>query len=93
MNPVLKGISIRGNEIRMMDELPEFLETHDVQIAALTLPKNNAAETADMLVQQGIKAIWNFAHLDLDVPEDVIVENVHLSESVMRLSYTLTRYV
>ena len=93
VNPVLKGISIRGNEIRMMDELPEFLKTHDVQIAALTLPKNNAAETADMLVQQGIKAIWNFAHLDLDVPEDVIVENVHLSESLMRLSYNLNRYV
>ena len=93
VNPVLKGISIRGNEIRMMDELPEFLETHDVQIVALTLPKNNAAETADMLVKQGIKAIWNFAHLDLDVPEDVIVENVHLSESLMRLSYNLNRYV
>ena len=93
VNPVLKGISIRGNEIRMMDERPEFLETHDVQIATLTLPKNNAAETADMLVKQGIKAIWNFAHLDLDVPEDVIVENVHLSESLMRLSYNLNRYV
>ena len=93
VNPVLKGISIRGNEIRMMEELPQFLETHDVQIAALTLPKNNAAETADFLVQHGIKAIWNFAHLDLDVPEDVIVENVHLSESLMRLSYNLNCYV
>lgn len=93
VNPVLKGISIRGNEIRMMDELPEFLKTYDVQIAALTLPKNNAAETADLLVKQGIKAIWNFAHLDLDVPEDVIVENVHLSESLMRLSYNLNCYV
>ena len=93
VKPVLKGISIRGNEIRMMDELPEFLKTHDVQIATLTLPKNNAAETADLLVKYGIKAIWNFAHLDLDVPEDVIVENVHLSESLMRLSYNLNCYV
>ena len=93
VNPVLKGISIRGNEIRMMEELPQFLETHDVQIAALTLPKNNAAETADFLVQHGIKAIWNFGHLDLDVREDVIVENVHLSESLMRLSYNLNCYV
>ena len=93
VNPVLKGISIRGNEIRMMDELPEFLKTHDVQIATLTLPKNNAAETADLLVKYGIKAIWNFAHLDLDVPEDVIVENVHLSESLMRLYYNLNCYV
>ena len=72
VNPVLKGISIRGDEIRMMEELPQFLETHDVQIAALTLPKNNAAETADFLVQHGIKAIWNFAHLYLDVPEDAL---------------------
>lgn len=92
VNPVLKGISIRGNEIRMMEELPEFLKENDVQIATLTLPKANAEETANILVKNGIKAIWNFAHLDLDVPEDVIVENVHLSESLMRLSYNLNRY-
>ena len=90
INPVLKGISIRGNGIRMMSELPEFLQKEDVQIAALTVPKSSAAEIAELLVQNGIKAIWNFAHLDLDVPKDVIVENVHLSESLMRLSYNLT---
>ena len=92
INPVLKGISIRGNEIRMMDKLPEFLRENDVQIATLTLPKAYAEETANLLVENGIKAIWNFAHLDLAVPEDVIVENVHLSESLMRLSYNLNRY-
>ena len=92
INPVLKGISIRGNEIRMMNELPEFLRENDVQIATLTLPKAYAEETANLLVENGIKAIWNFAHLDLAVPEDVIVENVHLSESLMRLSYNLNRY-
>ena len=90
VNPVLKGISIRGNGIRMMSELPEFLQKEDVQIAALTVPKSSAAEIAELLVQNGIKAIWNFAHLDLNVPKDVIVENVHLSESLMRLSYNLT---
>lgn len=68
INPVLKGISIRGNEIRMMDELPEFLRENDVQIATLTLPKAYAEETANLLVENGIKAIWNFAHLDLAVP-------------------------
>lgn len=92
INPVLKGISIRGNEIRMMNELPKFLRENDVQIATLTLPKAYAEETANLLVENGIKAIWNFAHLDLAVPEDVIVENVHLSESLMRLSYNLNRY-
>ena len=54
INPVLKGISIRGNEIRMMDELPEFLRENDVQIATLTLPKAYAEETANLLVENGI---------------------------------------
>ena len=63
-----------------------------MEIAVLTLPKNRAEEMAAMLVDNGIKAIWNFAHLDLHVPEDVIVENVHLSESLMTLSYNLSKY-
>ena len=94
VNPVLKGISVRGIEIRMADELPEFIKEHHVEIAALTLPKAKAVEMAEILVDNGVKAIWNFAHTDLNLklPKDVIVENVHLSESLMRLSYNLTRY-
>lgn len=92
VNPVLKGLSVRGIEIHMLDDLESFIKEEEIQIAALTLPKSKAAEMADLLVEYGIKAIWNFAHLDLHVPEDVIVENVHLSESLMQLSYNLTRY-
>ena len=47
---------------------------------------------AKILIDNGIKAIWNFAHIDLDAPEDVMVENVHLSESLMTLSYNLSEY-
>lgn len=94
VNPVLKGVSVRGIEIRMIDELPEFIQKHHVEIATLTLPKSKALEMAKVLVDNGVKAIWNFAHTDLNlaVPSDVIVENVHLSESLMRLSYNLSRY-
>lgn len=92
VNPVLKGLSVRGIEIHMLEDLESFIREEEIQIAALTLPKSKAAEMADLLVKYGIKAIWNFAHLDLQVPEDVIVENVHLSESLMQLSYNLTRY-
>ena len=49
-------------------------------------------EMTELLVKYGIKAIWNFAHIDLQVPPDVLVENVHLSESLMQLSYNITRY-
>lgn len=47
---------------------------------------------ADILIREWYKAIWNFAHIDLETPEDVIVENVHLSESLMTLSYNLSQY-
>lgn len=92
INPVLEGIGVRGIEVKMISDLPFFLKENNVEIATLTLPKNRAAEMADMLIQNGIKAIWNFAHLDLDVPKGVIVENVHLSESLMTLSYNLSQY-
>ena len=92
VNPKLKGVAVRGIVIRMTDELPAFLQEHDIQIAALTIPKTKAPEIADRLVKAGIKAIWNFAHTDLHLPEDVIIENVHLSESLMQLSYNISRY-
>ena len=70
-----------------MENLEKYIQDNDVQMAALTIPKTKAPEIADRLIHAGIKAIWNFAHVDLNVPDDVVVENVHLSESLMRLSY------
>ena len=87
INPRLIGLVVRGIEIRGVDDLEQFIKDNDVQMAALTIPKTKAPEIAERLVKAGIKAIWNFAHVDLNVPEDVVVENVHLSESLMRLSY------
>ena len=81
------GLVIRGIEIRSVDDLETFIRENNIQIAALTIPKTKAPEIADRLIKAGIKAIWNFAHTDLVVPDDVVVENVHLSESLMRLSY------
>ena len=89
VNPRLKGMTVRGFEIRMTDELPQFIRDNQIQIAALTLPKAGAEAVAPILVENGVRAIWNFAHTDLNVPKDVVVENVHLSESLMQLSYNL----
>lgn len=91
VNPVLEGMAVRGIEVQMIDRLPLFLKEHQVDIAILTLPKNRAKDMARILVDNGIKALWNFAHIDLDTPEDVVVENVHLSESLMTLSYNLSQ--
>ena len=92
VNPRLQGMTIRGVPIRMMDELKSFVKENDVEIAVLTIPKEKAIEVANMLVDNGVRAIWNFAHTDLNLPENIIVENVHLSESLMQLSYNISRY-
>ena len=91
VNPRLEGVAIRGIPVRMMDELVDFLKENEIEIAALTIPKSKAVEVADILVENGIRAIWNFAHTDLDLPEDVIVESVHLSDSLMTLSYNVSQ--
>ena len=91
VNPRFEGMAIRGIEVRMMDELVDFLKNNDIEIAALTIPKSKAIEVADLLVANGIKAIWNFAHTDLNLPKDVIVESVHLSDSLMKLSYNISQ--
>ena len=91
INPALIGTMIRGIKIYSMDQLPEFVRNNRVDIAVLTLPKERAEQAAETLVRLGIHAIWNFAHLDLDLPEDVVVENVHLSDSLMQLSYNIVK--
>ena len=90
-DPALNGRKVRDLTVRPIDDLPDFLQHNDVDIAALTLPKTSAREVAQVLVDNGILAIWNFTHTDLNliVPDNVVVENVHLSESLMRLSYRL----
>lgn len=90
-NEALKGQVVRGISIRMIDELPAFLDENEIDMATLTIPKAGAEAVTPILVEHGVKAIWNFAHTDLTVPEDVIVENVHLSESLMQLSYRINR--
>ena len=90
VSPSLIGQYIRNIPIMSMQELPEFIEKNDIDIAVIAIPKNQAVSAAETLVKCGIKAIWNFSHVDLNVPEDVVVESVHLSESLMRLSYNIS---
>ena len=92
-NPDLIGEEVRGIKIRPMEELESFVRENDIDIAVLTIPKTGAVEVADKLVLNGIRGIWNFAHVDLNLPKHIQVENVHLSDSLMKLSYNLGRYM
>ena len=88
-NPELRGKKVGECEVRSMDMLEEYIQNNDVEIAALTIPKSAAPDVAYKLSELGVKAIWNFAPTDLNLPDDVLVENVHLAESLMRLSYRI----
>ncbi|HAX51868.1 redox-sensing transcriptional repressor Rex [Muricomes intestini] len=90
VNPRLEGVTIRGIPIRRMDELKAFIRHNDIEIAVLTIPKSKAEEVAGVLVEGGIQGIWNFAHTDLVLPDNVIVESVHLSDSLLELSYNIS---
>ncbi len=91
-NPSLYGKKIRSMEVRPMEEMETFVRENEIDIAVLTIPKTSAVEVAERLVQDGIKGIWNFAHVDLNVPKEIQVENVHLSDSLMKLTYNINRF-
>lgn len=93
VNPRLIGNTVRGIEIRMIDEVETFIRDNKIEIAALTVPKSKAEDMAKLLVTYGIKGIWNFANIDLHTIENVVVENVHLSESLMKLSYRTSMFI
>lgn len=91
-NPAVVGKTVRNMTVQSMDKLESFIREQNVDIAVLTLPKTEATAVAERLAACGIKGIWNFAHVDLDMPEGIIVENVHLSDSLMKLSYNISRH-
>ncbi len=90
INPDLIGKTVRNIPIQPMANMKGFIKENNVDIAVLTIPKTGAVKVAEQLVEYGIRGIWNFAHVDLEVPEDVLVENVHLSDSLMKLSYQIS---
>ena len=90
-NPKLVGMRIRDVEIKDIDELKEHLEENTIDMGILCVPRINAQKVCDVLVNGGVKGIWNFAPIDLHVPETVKVENVHLSESLLTLVYQMNK--
>ena len=90
-NPKLVGMRIRDVEIKYIDELKEYLDENHIDMGILCVPRINAQKVCDVLVNGGVRGIWNFAPIDLHVPETVKVENVHLSESLLTLVYQMNK--
>ncbi len=90
-NPELIGTRINDVTILSIDDLENFCTENHIDIAVLALPKAATEVIVPRLVSLGIKGLWNFSYTDIAVPEDVAVENVHLSDSLMTLSYKITQ--
>jgi redox-sensing transcriptional repressor len=87
VNPHLIGEKIRDVEIMHVNKIADFVTQNRVDIAVITVPRTYAKEVADLVTGLGIKGIWNFTSVKLTVPDDVAVENIHLSDSLMTLGY------
>ena len=83
------GKKVSNLTVLSNDELDDYIKENQVDIAALTIPRAAATQLAKKLYDMGIRAFWNFAATDLDLPEDTAIENVHLAESLMQLSYSI----
>lgn len=80
---------VNGIRLYKLDELSEFIKNNKVDIAVIATPQENAQTVADCVIKNGIKNIWNFATVDINVADDVIVENIFMSESLYLLSYRM----
>lgn len=90
-NPSLIGSEIRGVKVLPIDQLESFCRENKPDMAVLCVPRDSVAQLAEGMYALGIKNYWNFSHYDLTIQHsDVIVENVHMSDSLMTLCYRIS---
>ena len=85
VNPRLIGLQINGVQVRDSAGLAEYV----IDIGIICVNREHAQDVADTLIEGGVEGIWNFAPVDLKIPEDVAIENVHLSESLHTLAFKI----
>ena len=81
------GKTLSGIKVTDINKMSDFLKKESIDMAVIAVPAESAQEACDILVECDIKGIWNFAPIDLKLPKDVVLENVHLDESLFTLTY------
>lgn len=92
-NPKIVGKQIKNIDIMHIDTIEDYLKNNKVDIAMITVPYEYARDVADKVARLGVKGLWNFSPMDLKLPYDVVIENVHLSDSLMVLGYKLNEKI
>lgn len=91
VNPKIIGNVINDVEVLDVSGLEDYIKNENIDIGIICVNRENAQKVADSLVSGGIKGIWNFAPIDLDIPETIALESVHLSDSLHALSFMIKR--
>jgi redox-sensing transcriptional repressor len=86
-DPKLIGSEINNLEVKDVATLKDYIRENNVDIGIIAVPGSVAQEIADNIVESGIKGIWNFSPVDLKTPQAIQVENEHLTEGLLRLSF------
>ncbi len=89
INPKFMGLKINDVEVLDMDKFESFVNENDIEIVYICTSRTGAQDVADRIQKTNVKAIWNFAPIDLKIKEDIIVENVHLIDNLLTVSYFL----
>ena len=90
VSPAVIGSNVNGVPIYSMDDLDIYIREHNVDVVALTIPQSVAQDTADRLMELGIKGFWNFTNIELATTQpDVKFENIHFADSLLTLSYRI----
>ena len=90
IDPEVVGTDIYGLPVYHISELCDFCKRENITIGVLTVPKEAALEVTLAMTEGGVRGIWNFANMELATPSpDVIVENIHLGDSLMKLSHEI----
>ena len=85
------GKSINDIPVYDIDKLKDYLNNNDVEIVVLAIPAIGVKDVIDIIINSNIKGIWNFSYLDLKVPSNIAMVNMHLSDSLMTLSYKISK--
>ncbi len=84
------GTVVAGEKVLPLSEMSAFLATHPVDIGVITVPATGAQQAADILVAGGVRALWNFAPVNVVVPPDIFVRREHISVGLGELTYSLS---
>ena len=91
VNARLIGLKINDKNVLDYENLVEYVENNKIDTGIICTTKEAAQEVADKLAFAGVKGIWNFAPVDLEVPVSVAIENVHLSDGLHSLAYHINK--